>query len=80
MFNRLFHTPPSPRQIAAIFRRLGWIGFWDQVVLGIIANSDIYWEYVAKVRENFLPCPPCLPYSSQPGFLKLLNWGSRGQG
>ena len=36
MFNRLFNKPRSPQQIALTFRRLGWIGFWSQVVLGLI--------------------------------------------
>ncbi len=36
MFNRSSHSPPSPRQIAVTFRRLGWIGFGCQVVLGLI--------------------------------------------
>lgn len=36
MFNRLLNKPRSPHQIALTFRRLGWIGFWSQVILGLI--------------------------------------------
>ncbi|MGK7874978.1 MAG: DUF3611 family protein [Xenococcaceae cyanobacterium] len=50
MFNRLSHTPPSPRQIAVTFRRLGWIGFWCQVVLGLIPVmvATFQWFFSSK--------------------------------
>jgi hypothetical protein len=36
MFQLLSRTPPTHLQIAANLRRLGWIGFWCQLILGSI--------------------------------------------
>ena len=34
-----YSVPPAVRRIAGSFRLLGWISFWIQVVLGVIAGG-----------------------------------------
>ncbi len=43
MFDRLLENSPSSNilEIAAAFRRLGWIGFWLQAFLGFIPNLAV---------------------------------------
>ena len=45
MLNRLFHTPPTPQQMARAFRRLGWIGFWCQAILGFIPVILVFFHW-----------------------------------
>lgn len=33
-----YSLPPAIRRIAGAFRRFGWISFWAQIVLGVIAS------------------------------------------
>ena len=57
MFNLLSHTPPSPRQIAITFRRLGWIGFWCQVVLGLIPVILMTFQWVFSSKPQLIGVP-----------------------
>ncbi len=57
MFKRLFHTPPSPRQIAISFRRLGWIGFWCQVVLGLIPLILMTFQWLFSSKPQLVGAP-----------------------
>ncbi len=56
MFN-LLSTSSSPRQIAANFRYLGWIGFWCQVVLGSIPVILVtfQWFFSSKPQQIGVP-------------------------
>lgn len=57
MFKQLYHNPPSPRQLAATFRSLGWIGFWCQVVLGLIPVIlvTLQWVFSSKPQPMGVP-------------------------
>ena len=57
MFKRLSHRSQSPRQIAATFRRLGWIGFWCQVVLGLIPVILVIFQSVFSLKPQRMGVP-----------------------
>lgn len=45
MFKRLFLKPSTPQQMATTFRRLGWIAFWCQVILGFIPIMLLFFQW-----------------------------------
>ena len=57
MFNRLSRSAPSPHQIALTFRRLGWIGFWCQVVLGLIPIILITFQWIFSSNTQLIGVP-----------------------
>ncbi len=57
MFKRLSHTPPSPHQIAGTFRRLGWIGFWCQVVLALIPVILVIFQWLFDSKTQPIGVP-----------------------
>ena len=57
MFKRLSNAPPSPRRIALAFRRLGWIGFWCQVILGLIPVILMIFQWIFSSTPQLLGSP-----------------------
>ena len=57
MFNRLSRKAPSLHQIALAFRRLGWIGFWCQVVLGLIPVTLMIFQVVFSSKSQLIGVP-----------------------
>lgn len=47
-------TLPNPYKIAMTFRRLGWIGFWCQVILGLIPVILIIFQWVFSSKPQNL--------------------------
>ena len=54
MFNFLSSEAPSltPQQIARSFRRLGWVGFWLQALLGFIPILVVVAEILSKPGQQ----------------------------
>ena len=57
MFNQLSQKPPSSRQIALSLNRLGWIGFWCQVILGLIPVILMTFQWVFSSKSRQLGSP-----------------------
>ncbi|MEL4898236.1 DUF3611 family protein [Crocosphaera sp. Alani8] len=52
MFQLLSRTPPTHFQIAANLRRLGWIGFWCQLILGSIPVILLTFQWIFSKEET----------------------------
>ena len=52
MFQLLSRTPPTHLQIAANLRRLGWIGFWCQVILGSIPVILLTFQWIFSKEQT----------------------------
>ena len=57
MFKRFFQTPPTPQQMATTFRRLGWIGFWCQVILGFIPVVLLFFQWFFSSKNISIGVP-----------------------
>ncbi len=57
MFKRLFNTSPSPQQLATTFRRLGLIGFWCQLLLGLIPIILMIFQWFFSSQPQFIGTP-----------------------
>ncbi|ELS04234.1 Protein of unknown function (DUF3611) [Xenococcus sp. PCC 7305] len=57
MFNRLSNTLRSPSQIARTFRRLGWIGFWSQIILGLIPIVLMIFQGIFSSKSQLTGVP-----------------------
>ena len=57
MFNRVSSSTPSPHRIALAFRRLGWIGFWCQVVLGLIPIALMTFQWIFSSNSQLIGVP-----------------------
>ena len=52
MFKLLSLTPPTNLQIAANLRRLGWIGFWCQLILGSIPVVLLTFQWIFSKEQT----------------------------
>ena len=52
MFQLLSRTPPNNLQIAANLRRLGWIGFWCQLILGSIPVILLTFQWIFSKEQT----------------------------
>ncbi|MDJ0580769.1 DUF3611 family protein [Crocosphaera sp.] len=52
MFKLLSRTPPTHLQIAANLRRLGWIGFWCQLILGSIPVVLLTFQWIFSKEQT----------------------------
>ena len=57
MFNQVSSSTPSPHRIALAFRRLGWIGFWCQVVLGLIPIALMTFQWIFSSNSQLIGVP-----------------------
>lgn len=47
-----YSLPPAIRRIASAFRRFGWISFWAQLVLGVIASLALIFAIASLSARN----------------------------
>ena len=52
MFQLLSRTSPTHLQIAANLRRLGWFGFWCQVILGSIPVILLTFQWIFSKEQT----------------------------
>jgi hypothetical protein len=47
-----YSLPPAIRRISTAFRRFGWISFWAQIVLGVIASLALLFAIASLAARN----------------------------
>ena len=47
-----YSLPPAIRRISTAFRRFGWISFWAQIVLGVIASLALLFAIASLSGRN----------------------------
>ena len=52
-----YSLPPAIRRISGAFRRFGWISFWAQIVLGVIASLALIFAIASVSSRTASPDP-----------------------